>query len=514
MALLELIKKNQDIHGPNGYIESIRKKIKDNPISDITDNVEEENQYVDLVLEGGGVLGIALLGYTYTLEQSGIRFLNLAGTSAGAINALLLAALGHSTDVKSDRLIKIFDEMDFNSFMDGGELAQTLAKDLQESDNFWTSMLPKLIGLWSLGKFGKSKFGINPGKVFENWLEKVLEEYEIRTTKDLFSQLRNPPNTLKIRENAKRSNLDTDQEYFTQNFQNNELAIVSTDITTESKVIFPKMGYLYWQNPLEVHPKKFVRASMAIPLFFEPVRIDNLPGGRQDFWKVLTGFEGKEPPPVAFLVDGGVTSNFPIDVFHSHDRIPLCPTFGVKLGVDRKEVLKLDNIAEFASALFDTARHNADYSFILNNDDYKQLITYIDTSEKYPPNKATPENHQSDPDQENLNPIEKFFNKLFNKNSDTYGWLEFDMPSEKKAALFAIGAKAARDFICGNETWDKWNNSSKKETMPIGCIPPFNWDDYKVLRESLTATVPPSYRAKKEKIKNFSFLATIENIDN
>ena len=37
-------------------------------------------------MEGGGVLGIALTGYTYILEQAGIRFLGVGGTSAGSIN--------------------------------------------------------------------------------------------------------------------------------------------------------------------------------------------------------------------------------------------------------------------------------------------------------------------------------------------------------------------------------------------------------------------------------------------
>jgi len=49
--------------------------------SDVID--EEGHQYVDLVQEGGGMLGIALVGYTYVLEQMGIRFVSLAGTSAG-----------------------------------------------------------------------------------------------------------------------------------------------------------------------------------------------------------------------------------------------------------------------------------------------------------------------------------------------------------------------------------------------------------------------------------------------
>ena len=51
-------------------------------VSDLVDT--NGHQYVDLVQEGGGVLGIALLGFTYVLESMGIRFWRLAGTSAGA----------------------------------------------------------------------------------------------------------------------------------------------------------------------------------------------------------------------------------------------------------------------------------------------------------------------------------------------------------------------------------------------------------------------------------------------
>jgi predicted acylesterase/phospholipase RssA len=45
-----------------------------------------------LVLQGGGTLGIAHLGFLYGLEQAGVRFVGTAGTSAGAIVALMLAA--------------------------------------------------------------------------------------------------------------------------------------------------------------------------------------------------------------------------------------------------------------------------------------------------------------------------------------------------------------------------------------------------------------------------------------
>lgn len=48
---------------------------------------------IDLVQQGGTMLGIGLLGYTYIMEKAGIRFRSMAGTSAGAINTLLLASL-------------------------------------------------------------------------------------------------------------------------------------------------------------------------------------------------------------------------------------------------------------------------------------------------------------------------------------------------------------------------------------------------------------------------------------
>ena len=45
----------------------------------------------DIVCEGGGVKGIALLGAIYYLEEKGYTFQNFAGTSAGAIVSSLLA---------------------------------------------------------------------------------------------------------------------------------------------------------------------------------------------------------------------------------------------------------------------------------------------------------------------------------------------------------------------------------------------------------------------------------------
>src|SRR5687768_16054181 len=81
-----------------------------------SDIVDDDYQYVDLVMEGGGVLGIALVGYTYILEKAGIRFLGVGGTSAGSINALMIAALGTPAEEKTHKLVKILANMPMERF--------------------------------------------------------------------------------------------------------------------------------------------------------------------------------------------------------------------------------------------------------------------------------------------------------------------------------------------------------------------------------------------------------------
>src|SRR2546422_11291722 len=68
---------------------------------------------VDGVFEGGGVKGIGLVGAASAIEAAGYEFVNLAGTSAGAIVATLLAAGYSATELKP-----IINGIDFNSFED------------------------------------------------------------------------------------------------------------------------------------------------------------------------------------------------------------------------------------------------------------------------------------------------------------------------------------------------------------------------------------------------------------
>lgn len=63
------------------------------------------------VLEGGGVKGIGHVGAVHALEQAGYRFERVAGSSAGAIVAALIAADYHGEEMA--QLMKSHDYMKF-----------------------------------------------------------------------------------------------------------------------------------------------------------------------------------------------------------------------------------------------------------------------------------------------------------------------------------------------------------------------------------------------------------------
>ncbi|UPQ76272.1 patatin-like phospholipase family protein [Chryseobacterium nepalense] len=98
-------------------------------------NPKSSRQYVDLIQEGGGVHGIALAGYTYILEKMGISFLNSAGTSAGAINTMMLNCVYSRRDAimmgmkeefirqcyetRSEKIIEYLSQKDLRELVDG-----------------------------------------------------------------------------------------------------------------------------------------------------------------------------------------------------------------------------------------------------------------------------------------------------------------------------------------------------------------------------------------------------------
>jgi NTE family protein len=389
--------------------------LKDKIFSDVID--AEGHQYVDLVQEGGGVLGIALVGYTYILEVAGIRFFHLAGTSAGAINTLVLAGIDSIDKEKSKKVLDVLAQQDLFEFVDGDPALKNIVQRVIDGTPF-KKVLAKL--LWNLRKVKQALFvnlGLNPGKAFEEWIEKILIESpnKISTIKDLLEKRSRqffPEGLI----NRRTGETITDEMALTH--------IITADVTTQSKVQFPKMGHLYWGEKVnETSPAKMVRASMSVPLFFVPFEIKNIPNAGEpasEEWIKLTNYFGPIPQKVKF-VDGGMISNFPINVFHSKTgTIPRKPTFGVKLSAYREMFADVDDLGGFVGSMISTMRHDADNEFLLQNPDFRKLICFIDADKEF-------------------------------------NWLNFKMEDEKKKKLFLLGAKKGLEFI---KTFD-WEGYKK-----------------------------------------------------
>jgi len=367
-------------------------------------------QYVDLVMEGGGVLGIALVGYVYVLEQMGLRFLQLGGTSAGAINVMLLAAAGPIDAAKAEWTLDKLAAKDLHDFMDGDDDARDLI------DTALAGASPLRLALRAIQVIDnlKEDQGLNPGDNFREWIRDLLAQCNVQSMADLRQVRAQTPPGLRHR--------DTNDAYPPEQF--GRVALVAADITTETKAVLPEMGELYWADCDTLNPAELVRASMSIPLFFTPYRVTNVPQGSQAWerWNRLAGYSGDVPSEVVF-VDGGVMSNFPIDLFHNYHKVPSAPTFGARIGLSRNKPVNTTKLTQFLFAIFNSARHVHDYDFIARNPDYRNLVGVIDTGE--------------------------------------HNWLDFGLSDAAKLDLFARGAQAAGTFL-RRFNWQKYKELRAK----------------------------------------------------
>jgi NTE family protein len=246
---------------------------------------------LDLVLEGGGVKGIAFAGAIEVLETHGYRFNRIAGTSAGAIAGALVAA-----GATAEKLRKYLEDLDYERFRDPP---------------------------WRLGPLGAAAAvalykGWCRGEYFRSWLDEKLTELGVRTFADLVYD----------DDGVK----DPDRAF--------RFVAMASDVTHGELVRLPwHYRTRFGVNPAEVPVVDAVRASMAIPYYFRPSKLD-LPTGRQ-----------------AWLVDGGMLSNFPIDVFDCPPGVePRWPTFGIKLsGRDAStSVNEVRGVASLSRAMLNT----------------------------------------------------------------------------------------------------------------------------------------------------------------
>jgi len=89
----------------------------------------------DLVLEGGGVKGIALTGAVATLARAGYTFPRVAGTSAGAVVAAFLAALQRAGE-PVERLEDVARTLDYRRLRDRGAVGRAAGPLARVVDGF------------------------------------------------------------------------------------------------------------------------------------------------------------------------------------------------------------------------------------------------------------------------------------------------------------------------------------------------------------------------------------------
>jgi NTE family protein len=236
---------------------------------------------VDLVLEGGGVKGIALVGAYSVLVEESYEVQRVAGTSAGAIVGSLIAS-----NMPLDTMRDLMTTADYTKFQDEGLL-----------DHF--------------GPVGKAfsvlfEKGIYEGRYLLSWLDGILTGAGKRT----FDTFRiDDPGT----------SLPPERQY--------RLVVMVSDVSRGRLVRLPWDYRSYGVDPGGALVAEAVRASMSIPFFYEPVRLEY----RDDAGRLTT----------SYLVDGGMLSNFPIDVFDRTDgKRPRWPTFGIKLSARPDSVIE------------------------------------------------------------------------------------------------------------------------------------------------------------------------------
>ncbi len=257
----------------------------------------------DLALEGGGVKGIGLVGAVLALSEAGYSFRGVAGTSAGAIAACLIAGISAQPEPKMTDLLTFMNSMDFSKFMPEGKLHGFLERVAGHVGD----------DLADVGTL-THKMGIYPGDYLRTWLAPILHDtLGIKT----FADLRLPRDP--------GQSLPEGHDY--------RLVVHTSDITRGQLVQLPWDYPLYTPaSPDTQDPVDAVRATMSITFFFEPVTFTGAPttttipnpsGGT-----TTMEFKGG----TVTWVDGGMLQNFPIHAFDRLDDAPArWPTIGIKL---------------------------------------------------------------------------------------------------------------------------------------------------------------------------------------
>lgn len=179
----------------------------------------------DLVLEGGGVRGIGHVGALNVMEERGYRWLHIAGTSAGAFVAALLAA-GYSASEMYD-IMK--NEVQFSRFAQDPGLNGTIPVEALR-------MLQRA--------------GMHTGNFIETFMRQKLHARGIASFGDLVLNAREPKHS---------------------SFRY-RLTVIASDISNGAMLRLPQDMLRFGLDPDALDIAQAVRMSTSIPFFFMPVQ--------------------------------------------------------------------------------------------------------------------------------------------------------------------------------------------------------------------------------------------------
>jgi len=222
---------------------------------------------MDLVLSGGGVKFIGLVGAVVALMDAGYSIKRVSGVSAGSVVAAILAAASKGGQLTGEEIKELAFSVPLHKWRDSGPV-------------------PYLGAAWGLVR----ETSMYRGDEAYDWIRSELKNLGVTSFGDLVID---------------GDHLPAGPRY--------KLVVTVADLTAAQLVRLPwDYQRLYGLDPDEQLVADAVRASMAIPFFYRPVK--------------LTGAGGA----TSTLVDGGVLSNFPIDTFDRPDgKPPRWPTFGI-----------------------------------------------------------------------------------------------------------------------------------------------------------------------------------------
>lgn len=255
----------------------------------------------DMVFEGGGAKGFVFVGAMQEFEKRGHTHGRLLGTSAGAITACLLAAGYRSNEMLVAMKEKVDGKSVFTTFM--GNIGAVSTEDVRKSsvrqllqeinvglipdrledklDDHLANMLankPSFHHLYSFMEYG----GWFSADAFITWLTRKLDTPTPDGTERRYGTL-------------------TLDQFFA--VTQKDLTLIAADTTAGAMLVLnhrtaPKLPVVW-----------AVRMSMSIPLLWQDV-VWRKEWGKYN-GKSLTGHS---------IVDGGLLSNFPMELFLSTDK--------------------------------------------------------------------------------------------------------------------------------------------------------------------------------------------------